>query len=82
MIQKFALDWQKSKDRYKVPAWFGPVTLLALALTITAKLSGLITWPWLWVLSPVWLPSVIGLPVLVIAMAFWVVVQIILAVRP
>jgi hypothetical protein len=31
---------------------------------ITLKLTGHITWPWLWVLSPIWIPPAIGLGVL------------------
>lgn len=31
---------------------------------ITLKLTGFISWPWPWVLSPLWLPIVIGLAVL------------------
>ncbi|MEY8387794.1 hypothetical protein AALC17_10935 [Oscillospiraceae bacterium 38-13] len=31
-----------------------PVVALALILTVL-KAAGLISWPWLWVLSPLWL---------------------------
>jgi len=36
--------------------------LLAL-LFIALKLTGYINWPWLWVLSPIWLPLVISVAV-------------------
>lgn len=35
-------------------------------LFIGLKLGGVITWPWLWVLSPLWIPLVIAVGVLVI----------------
>jgi fatty acid desaturase len=39
--------------------------LLAI-LFIALKLTGFITWSWLWVLSPLWLPiAVVGLVILV-----------------
>ena len=37
------------------------VTSFATALFVGLKLTGLITWPWIWVLSPVWLPIAIAL---------------------
>lgn len=40
--------------------------LLAL-LFIGLKLTGYITWPWLWVLCPVWIPILIGMILLTIA---------------
>ena len=33
-------------------------SLLAI-LFITLKLTGVITWSWLWVLAPIWIPFVI-----------------------
>jgi hypothetical protein len=41
--------------------------LLAIVF-ITLKLLGKITWGWLWVLSPLWIP--IGIGALVMAIAF------------
>jgi hypothetical protein len=38
-----------------VNAGSGPLTLLLIAF-IVLKLTNLITWSWLWVLSPIWLP--------------------------
>ncbi len=40
--------------------------LLAI-LFITLKLTGVITWSWLWVLAPIWIPFVIVVFVLIIA---------------
>ena len=41
-------------------------SLLAI-LFITLKLTGVITWSWLWVLAPIWIPFVIVVFVLIIA---------------
>lgn len=41
--------------------------LLAI-LFIAFKLSGIITWSWVWVLSPIWIPIVI---VSLIALLMW-----------
>lgn len=42
--------------------------LLAI-VTITLKLTGAVTWPWLWVLLPLWIvpAMVVGMVVLVVA---------------
>ena len=40
--------------------------LLAI-LFITLKLTGVITWSWLWVLAPIWITFVIVVFVLIIA---------------
>ena len=51
------------------------VLAMAIALTVfvTLKLTGVIEWSWLWVLSPLWLPIVlfvfaIGLISVIVAM--------------
>ena len=49
--------------------------LLAI-LFITLKLTGVITWSWLWVLSPIWIPlliviGVIGFSLLVLVIALF-----------
>lgn len=38
---------------------------------IVLKLTKTITWPWVWVLSPIWLPVVVYLAVVAI-LALWV----------
>lgn len=46
--------------------------LLGIAFVVL-KLTGVITWSWLWVLAPFWIPVVIVLAVLVvIAFVAWV----------
>ncbi len=39
--------------------------LLAVAF-IVLKLTGFIDWSWVWVLSPIWVPIVIGIIVVVV----------------
>lgn len=34
-------------------------------MLIGLKLTGYITWPWLWVLAPIWVSIIIGLIILV-----------------
>ena len=33
-----------------------PLTTLLTVLFVGLKLTGYINWPWLWVLSPLWIP--------------------------
>ena len=42
--------------------FFSLLTILFIAL----KLTGVITWSWLWVLAPIWIPFVIVVFVLII----------------
>ena len=43
---------------------------------ITLKLTGHITWSWLWVLSPFWIPFAIALAIFVIVFLFTLLVDI------
>ena len=43
----------------------GVLSLLLVAF-IVMKLCGVITWPWLWVLSPFWILLVIAVVVLIV----------------
>lgn len=43
----------------------GVLTLLLVAFVVL-KLCGVITWPWLWVLSPFWIPLAVAVVVLII----------------
>lgn len=52
---------------------WGPIGFLILltSLFIILKFSGYISWPWLWVLSPLWLPwacifAIVGIILLVL----------------
>lgn len=44
----------------------GLFTLLSVAF-IVMKLCGVINWSWVWVLSPIWIPLIIGLAIYFIA---------------
>ena len=39
---------------------------LLTVLFIGLKLTGHITWPWVWVLSPLWISALIGLTILAV----------------
>jgi hypothetical protein len=39
---------------------------LLTVLFIGLKLTGYITWPWVWVLSPMWISALIGLTIIAI----------------
>jgi phosphoglycerol transferase MdoB-like AlkP superfamily enzyme len=41
--------------------------LLGVAF-IVLKLTGVIEWPWLWVLSPLWIPWAVILTILIVAL--------------
>lgn len=47
------------KKNEKRPRGAGFMTILAI-LFITLKLTGNITWPWLWVLVPIWAPLLLA----------------------
>lgn len=47
------------------PGGIGFVGVLAIVF-ITLKLVGVIHWPWLWVLSPIWISAAIALIALAI----------------
>ena len=45
----------------KTVIYRGPGFCTLLGLTfIILKLTGVITWPWLWILSPIWIPLVLA----------------------
>ena len=45
----------------------GPLTLFVLFLAL--KLSGVITWPYIWVTAPLWIPVLSGVALLISAAA-------------
>ena len=55
-----------SDNKSTTSSGIGFSSLLAI-LFITLKLTGVITWSWLWVLAPIWIPFVIVVFVLIIA---------------
>lgn len=46
--------------------------LLAVAF-IVLKLTGFINWTWFWVLSPIWMPIVVFIVILVIIGIVWLI---------
>lgn len=53
-----------SDDNKKITIKFGGIpTLLAVAFIIL-KLCNVITWSWVWILAPVWIPCCLSLIVL------------------
>lgn len=51
----------------------GFCTLLAI-LFIGLKLTGFITWPWLWVLSPLWIPLLLFISIALVAVLVYLIV--------
>lgn len=47
--------------------FLGWLTLLFIAL----KLTGFITWTWIWVLSPIWISALIALSIFAMFFLFW-----------
>ena len=44
------------------PSFFAILTLIFIVL----KLTGCITWSWVWVLAPLWIPLIIAVPLTII----------------
>ena len=59
-------DMSDNKSSTTTSSGIGFSGLLAI-LFIALKLTGYITWSWLWVLAPIWIPFVIVVFVLIIA---------------
>ncbi len=47
-----------------------PFTLLLSAIFAVLKLFGVITWGWVWVVSPIWLPWLTGVVAVVLIGSF------------
>jgi hypothetical protein len=56
-----------SNDSSSSSSSIGFAGLLTIVF-ITLKLTGYINWPWIWVLSPLWIPLSIFLAVLAVAL--------------
>ena len=52
---------------------FGGFTTLLTVAFIVLKLCNVITWSWLWVLAPLWIPTVIVLLVLFFIFTLYVI---------
>lgn len=53
-------------DKEKIITSIRLLLTLILTVFITLKLCGVIKWSWFWVLSPLWLPFVVGIILLII----------------
>lgn len=51
--------------------FYGMLTILFIVL----KLTGHITWPWLWVLSPIWLAMLLAIVILVTVVVISVIME-------
>ena len=51
--------------------------LLAI-LFIALKLTGHITWSWVWVLAPIWAPIVIGIAIMIIVVIIVVAIDLLI----
>lgn len=47
--------------------FFGALTILFIGL----KLGNVITWSWLWILAPMWIPTIIGIAILIIYVLYY-----------
>jgi Flp pilus assembly protein TadB len=62
MFEKDEKNRKNSEVRY---ASIGFSDLLAIAF-IVLKLCGVISWPWVWVLAPIWIPLALVLGILIV----------------
>lgn len=51
--------------------FFGLLGILFIAL----KLCGVVTWPWVWVLAPIWIPAAIGVCIMVVILIAFLIVK-------
>lgn len=56
----------ETSERNEGTAVIRRILELLLVVFIVLKLTGIITWSWWWVLSPLWIPLVIALIVTII----------------
>lgn len=60
------------EEKKGIDTWGLFITLLALAFIIL-KLCGVITWSWWWVLSPIWIPVLIGVSAALIVFIIFII---------
>lgn len=64
----------------KIVINLGPWMFLCTALFVALKLTDAIDWGWLWVLSPLWLPTACGLAIVCLFAVFTLAAAILVAV--
>lgn len=57
------------KDGNKMSGGIGFGGLLAIVF-IVLKLLGIITWSWVWVLSPIWIPVILVIVISILSLLF------------
>jgi hypothetical protein len=55
-------------------AWTGFYSLLTVAF-IVLKLTGVINWSWLWVLSPLWISAILTIIILLILLIIFIILK-------
>ena len=63
-----------SNETVKVNVTTWPILGLLGLIFITLKLTGVITWSWVWVLAPFWIPFVLLIVILIVAVIVWFIV--------
>lgn len=64
-----------AKKEYSIR--FGSLTTLLTVLFVGLKLGHVIDWPWIWVLSPLWISALITIGVILLIFLFVLVLAII-----
>lgn len=75
-VQAIKAVWSSYKEESRNGP--GLSTLLVLLLTatfVTLKLTGIIAWSWLWVLSPLWIPIALGIVGLLVGLIVFAIVK-------
>lgn len=70
----------KQETTVRVNGGIGFVGLLTIAF-IVLKLMGVITWSWLWVLSPIWITIAIYLLIILVPLIFFGILHIVGKIR-
>lgn len=68
-IKKVKDSWNLYKEAKKKRLGFVSTFILLLTATfVTLQLVGVISWPWIWVLAPLWIPIALAILLLIIAL--------------
>ena len=66
-INKVKDTWREFKEQsdYEGIGIGSLLSLLVTAVFVTLKITGIIAWSWLWVLSPLWIPLALTIVILI-----------------
>lgn len=67
------------KDTFKAVQAGFPLGSILVIIFVLAKLFGVISWSWLWVFSPLWIPTAVFLSAFAVALVVLAVVAVIVA---